>query len=191
MSEMLNTVFYLLLNMSITSTAIGLLIVFLRQVKLISRRSIYIMWGFIFVRLIIPVAFSCEVSILNLARKFIEKLVVIPSPGNKVVKLTISNVIGTAKTYFPVIYKNQQLERIFTNLAKVWLFGVILIISIVIVMYFLAKAELREANHVKDNIYRSQLLETPMVYGIFKQKIIIPYNLRETSEEYVYVLLQE
>lgn len=192
---MLDTVFYLVLNMSITASAIGLLIMLLRQIKQIPRFGIYVLWSLVFLRFVFPIAFSSEASILNLVRSFIKKVVAVPIissvSGNESVKLSITNTIGTAKSYFPVTYKNDYLEMIFRIASFVWIIAAVAAVLTVIILYFLSSSELREAEHIKDNIYISSALQSPMVIGIFKQKIIIPACLDIDSSELKFALLHE
>jgi beta-lactamase regulating signal transducer with metallopeptidase domain len=193
--DVLDTVFYLVLNMSITASAIGLCIVLLRHIKQIPRFGIYVLWSLVFFRLVFPVAFSSEASILNLAGRFIKKVVAIPITlpisGNESVKLSMSNSIGTAQSYFPVIYKNDHLEMVFRTASFVWIVVSATAMLTVIILYFLSSNELRKTEHIKDNIYISNTVQSPMVFGIFRQRIIIPTYLDIDSPELKFALLHE
>lgn len=188
---MLDTAFYLVLNMSITAILIGLFLVLLRFIKKIPRLVIYALWSLVFIRLVLPFTFSSDISILNFARKLIKKVVVVPLPANEYVKLTMSNMVGTAKSYFPVTYRTSFLEIVFRASALVWIVGAVLLVLIVIVLYYFTNREVYGAILLKDNIYTSNMVFSPIVYGIFRPKIIIPVSLKQNEAELKYVLLHE
>jgi beta-lactamase regulating signal transducer with metallopeptidase domain len=103
----------------------------------------------------------------------------------------LTNSIGAADTYFPITYKTEQLETVFEIAAFVWIVGTVGAILAVTILYYLTSSELRKASLVKDNIYSSDMVEAPLVYGILKQKIIIPKNYISKDEQLKYVLLHE
>lgn len=191
MSSVTSTAFYLVLNMSITATAIGILIVLFRFVKQIPRFIIYALWGLVFIRLVFPFAFSSEASILNLAGSFIKKVVEVPVPVQDNSYLSFTNCIGTARSYFPVTYKSDYLKMVFEGTSFIWLIGALAAILTVIILYYLSSSELSKAVHLKDNIYVSDMVQSPMVFGVFRQRIIIPSHLEEDSQQLKYVLLHE
>jgi beta-lactamase regulating signal transducer with metallopeptidase domain len=105
--------------------------------------------------------------------------------------LTISNVVRTAKTYFPITYKTDLLSRIFNVAAMIWVivaFGAILLMML---LYYLSYKELCKATLVDGVLYTSNGVNSPIVHGILKQKVIIPCNLKDNKEELKYVILHE
>jgi beta-lactamase regulating signal transducer with metallopeptidase domain len=191
----LDTLFYFVLNMSITASAIGLLIVLLRCIKQVPRFGIYVLWSLVFFRFVLPITFSSEASILNLAGRFIKKVVAVPTglpvSGNGSMKLSMSNSIGVAQSYFPVTYKNDYLEMVFRTAAFVWIVVGTAAMLTVFILYYLSSSELRKSENIKENIYISNTVESPMVFGIFGQRIIIPACLDIDSPELKFALLHE
>lgn len=189
MSKLLDTAFYLVLNMSITASVIGLLLMGLRQVKQMPRFCMYALWGLVFIRLMIPFAFSSEMSLLNYAGGLIKKVVAVPVQDS--MSLTMANTLGAANSYFPVTYRTDLLKAVFSTAALVWAIGAVVAVLLIILLYCLNGRELRKATHFKDNIYISRTVLSPMVFGMFRQRIIIPSGLAENEAELKYVLLHE
>jgi beta-lactamase regulating signal transducer with metallopeptidase domain len=183
----------MLLNMSITASLVGLLIAALRMVKRIPRFAIYILWSVVSVRLLFPFALSSRFSLLNFTGRFVKKVVEMPVPSSMKnnMDLTITNSIGTAKSYFPVTYKSALLETVFSTAALIWVIGAAASILTVIILYHLTGSELRKAAIYRDNIYVSDMVISPVVYGIFKQRIIVPSKLVEDENQLKHVLLHE
>lgn len=192
LNSMVNTVFYFLLNMSITASLVGVLLMLLRLNRKISGIGTYALWGLVFIRLVFPFALSSEISLFNFANGLIKKVVSLPDvvPVTRI-ELTTANYVGAAKEYYPVAYKNGFFEKLFGFAAFTWIVVAVAAILTVAIIYNLTRSELRKAQHFKDNIYVSDTVDTPMVFGVFRPKIIIPPKLNKQSKELEYVLLHE
>lgn len=162
----LNTGFYFLLNMSITASLIGILLILLRLNKNTPGLVKYSLWGLVFVRLVFPFAFSSEISVFNLAKGLIKRVVDAPLSGlmpvGGKIDVTITNYIGAAQDYYPVVYKNLFLEKFFGAAAFIWVIVAAAAILTAVILYILTGSELRKARHLKENTYMSDAVETPM-----------------------------
>ncbi|MHB8064702.1 MAG: M56 family metallopeptidase [Ruminiclostridium sp.] len=191
MNNLIATAFYTILNMSITATFVGFLIMILRKIKNIPRLGIYSLWALVLLRLIMPFYISSRISLMNLTGSLIKKVVKVNPFSDEGINLSITNSIGAADTYFPITYKTEQLKMIFEIAAFIWIAGAVGTILAVSILYYLTSSELRKAALVKENIYSSEMIQSPLVYGIFKQKIIIPEDYIGKEEQLKYVLLHE
>jgi len=190
-NSVLDTAFYTVLNMSITATFIGFLIIILRMIKHIPRQGVYSLWSLVLLRLILPFSVSSSISLMNLTGSLIKKVVRVPALNSGGINMSATNVIGAADTYFPVTYKTEQLKTVFEIAAFVWLVGAVGAILAVAILYYLTSSELRNAFLVKDNIYCSDMVQSPQLYGVFRQRIIIPKEYIDKEEQLQYVLLHE
>lgn len=190
-SFLIGTAFYLVINMSITATFIGFLIMILRKIKRIPRWGVYSLWTLVLLRLIIPFSVSSRISIINLSKSFVKKVVNIKTLSQEGINLTFSNSIGAVDSYFPVEYKTEQLKLVFETAAFVWIVGTVGALLAVAILYFLTNNELRNSLLIKDNVYSSEMVQAPIVHGIFKQHIIIPQNYIYNTEQLKYVVLHE
>ncbi|MDQ2088087.1 M56 family metallopeptidase [Herbivorax sp. ANBcel31] len=190
-TKVIDTLFYFILNMSIAASVIGVFIILLRFFKIIPRIGIYMLWGLVFLRLVLPFALSSRMSIFNYLGGIVKRveevhLKYIAYEPN--ITPTFSNYVGTAETLFPVVYRETYFKTAFSISSYVWIAGVVVSIIIISILYFFSKIEFDKSIHLRDNIYISNSVQSPMVYGVFKQKIIIP---REFKKELKYILLHE
>ena len=79
-----------------------------------------------------------------------------------------------ANSYFPITYKVNLLENLFNIASVVWLIVALAAILALAIIYFVTLGEVRDAKKLKDNIYISDKIKTPAVYGIINPKIILP-----------------
>ncbi len=187
---MLNTVFYSILNMSVMAALIGLLIMVLRKSRLIPRLGIYCLWTLVLFKLLIPFSVSSDLSLLNLVRPIIKNVVTVPGIEEHSFTVSMMNSIGTAETYFPVTYKTEQLENLFGIAAIIWIIGVFSSIIAVMVLYLLANSQLGKVTLVRDNIYTGEMVDAPLVHGIFTQRIILP-EVYLNNQHLKYIILHE
>ena len=181
--SMVGEIFYWVLNMSVLGSALGLVLLLLRRISSLPRFFIYSLWSLPLLRLLLPVALPARYSLLSAFSR--AKSVPMPLETG----LTLSNFIQFAEEYFPIVYKNEILEKVFTVAGMIWLVIALVLILCSVVLYFLTKSALRDAVHIKENIYRSEKLLSPAVYGIFKPKIVLPPNISE--EDLSYILAHE
>jgi len=110
----------------------------------------------------------------------------VPIPKERLVpNLLYSNYIGAADSYFPITYKTNILEGVFKVASVVWLIIAVSAILTSITLYVITKSEIKDAQHLKDNIYVSDKLLSPAVFGIFRPKIILPGYLKDENMEYI------
>jgi len=178
---MISEVFYWLLNASIIGSAAGLIVLIMRKFKAIPRFAIYVLWILPFIRLWLPFGIANEYSLLNLISRYTTKTVAIKySP-----EVTMSNCIMGANSYFPIEYKNDLLSSIFNIASIVWLIVATAAIISSFLLYAYTKSELKSAEHIRDNIYKSDKLSAPAVYGIINPKIILPAALVHGDTDYI------
>ena len=187
---MLSTIFYLIMNMGITASVIGFALIILHRMKAIPRFGAYALWSLVLVRLLIPFSFSSRVSLFNFTGSLIKKVVAL-SPLQHDGGLTISNAIGAADQYFPVVFKSEALKNLFDTAAIVWLIAASAALIASTVLYALTASELKKAEPLGNNIYKTDMVSTPLVFGVFKQKIIIPSSLAGDEKGLGYVLIHE
>ena len=170
---MLGEIFYWIFNMSIAATICVMPLLLLRLIKKIPRRIFVWLWLVPFIRMCVPVGISSKYGIMTLLSKFTTKTVTIVQIGDDSA-FTMMNLVTGANSYFPITYKVNLLEDLFNIASVVWLVVALAAILALAIIYFVTLGEVRDAKKLKNNIYISDKIKTPAVYGIIKPKIILP-----------------
>jgi beta-lactamase regulating signal transducer with metallopeptidase domain len=179
---MLSEMFYWVLNISIIGSVMGIILLLLRKIKKLPRFTVYLLWAIPLLRFWIPFGIANQYSLLNLLSKFTTKTVVV---FKGVSEFTMTNSIMAANSYFPIEYKTNVLENVLSVASVVWAVIAAATILTAILLYFLTKSELKSAALIKDNIYKSDKITAPAVYGIIFLKIIIPTALDDGDIGYI------
>ena len=181
---MLGEIFYWIFNMSIAATICVMPLLLLRLIKKIPRRIFIWLWLVPFIRMCIPVGISSKYGIMALLSKFTTKTVTIVQIGDDSALTMMNHVMG-ANSYFPITYKVNLLEDLFNVASVVWLVVALAAILALAIIYFVTLGEVRDAKKLKNNIYISDKIKTPAVYGIIKPKIILPIEYQESELNYI------
>lgn len=175
---MLQDIFYWVFNMSIASVITGVIVMLIRHIKKIPRRLTVFLWAVPFLRMAVPIGLSSPYSLMSLISKFTTKTVVVYQPA-KEVDVSMTNYTMAADTYFPVTFKENLLDDIFNIASVIWIIVFLTILIILAVVYCKTIKEMKGAKHMYDNIYLSDSVTSPGVYGIIKPKIILPTSYKE------------
>lgn len=179
---MIGELFYWVINMSIFGSICGIIMLCLRKIKVIPNIVIYLLWFVVGFRLWLPFGIVNPYSLLTFISQYTTKTV---SMELGKMNVSASNFIQSAESYFPIRYKTDVLEQIFEIGGILWLIIMVACILTSIRLYFLTKAEVKKAIQWKDNIYISDKIETPAVYGVFQSKIILPSKVGEGDIDYI------
>lgn len=215
---MLDDIFYWLFNMSIIGGLSGLVVLLFRKIRRIPRRVICILWAIPFLRFTIPVFFGGRYSLMSLLSYITERTVtVLPSIKEPIVlfktvdvlemlnrfDMTQMNCLQLAISYFPIEYKDSfmmpiygtatysvnVIEELMKVASAVWAVVAVGLITAFSMIYFTTVHTLKDSRHFRDNIYFSEKLDTPAVFGILRPRIIIPEGCNRM--DLTYVLLHE
>lgn len=200
---MLGSVFYFVLNMSITAAFIMMFLLAVRAGfgRWIPKSAVYFLWGIVLLRLLVPVSIPSELSLLNVLRSSWTKTVALPNGSGSLSALTMLNSIQAADAYFPLVYQSDLVRTIFTVSGFLWIGGAAISVIVLVVFYNLTAAQLKKAKQISDHdvlerckqrlrigsnvwLFESGLVMTPIVVGILHPRIIIPQNIDQKSLEY-------
>ena len=194
---MLDTVFYFIVNMSIASCFVIAALLLIRQIRPLQRRVVYPLWALAFFRLIMPFTIPATWSLFNYTGGLVKRLITIetitqgtaPLPGSY--SLWAMNMMGAAEQYAPIEYKTEPLRQVFTTASVIWAIVAAAMLLTAFILYMLTRMELKKAVRVKDNIYQSDMLLSPVLTGLFRPRIILPISLDHDSAEGRMVLAHE
>lgn len=97
----------------------------------------------------------------------------------------MTNSVMAAESYFPITYKVNLLERVFSAASVIWIIVCLAILLMLTIVYFTTIREMQGAAHLRDNIYLSDKIISPAVYGIIKPKIILPLSYKDQDIELI------
>ena len=155
------------------------------------------MWALAFIRLTVPFALASRWSLFNFTGGLVKRLVTIETVthGTESVpesaNLLIMNMIGAAESYAPIEYKTEAFRQVFMIGSAVWAIVAAASLLAGCILYVLTRKELDKATIIKGNIYRSDMVLSPVLTGVFRPKIILPAGLAPDSGGGAMVLAHE
>jgi beta-lactamase regulating signal transducer with metallopeptidase domain len=144
-----------------------------------------LLWVIPLIRLVLPFGITSKYSLLTLVSNLATRTVVVYEGTKFIPKLSYTNTIMAANQYFPVEYKTNLLEGVFHVASIVWAIIAAAAVLTAILLYTFTKSEFKSAVLYKENIFISDRITSPALYGIVHPKIIIPYGLNEAALNYV------
>lgn len=176
--------FYWVFNMSIIASVMGLFVLIIRKIKFIPYRVSVFLWVVPFIRMCIPFALNSPYSLMTLISLLTTKTVTVYH-ASEGIEVSTTNTIMAADSYFPIIYKANILSKIFEIAAIVWLTGALGISIALLFLYIATKREIREAQPLERQVFLSDKIESPAVYGIIHPTIILPASYADQKLKYV------
>ena len=170
---MLQELFYWVFNMSIVAGITTGVIALIRIVKRVPRRMMAILWIIPALRMVVPLGLSSPYSLMSMLSRITTKTVVVYQPSQDV-SFSMMNMTMAANSYFPITYKTNILHGVFATASIVWIIVALAILLLLAVLYVTTLRELKDSEHWLENIYLSEKVTSPAVYGIFRPRIILP-----------------
>lgn len=185
---MLQELFYWVFNMSIVAGITTGVIALIRTVKRVPRRMMALLWLIPALRMIVPLGLSSPYSLMSMLSRITTKTVVVYQPSQDV-SFSMMNMTMAANSYFPITYKTNILHDIFATASIVWIIVALAILLLLTVLYVTTLRELEDSEHLRENIYLSEKVTSPAVYGILQPRIILPASWAD--RDWDLVLLHE
>lgn len=190
------TLFPQILNMSITGSLVIVLVLIARLLfKKAPGILSYSLWVVVLFRLLCPVTLSANFSALNLFDVPVTEEYTIEYVPNDIVSNAFPKVDLLVDTASDAVNRTlpqgqEQVEQmplanIMTSATAVWLLGgAVLLIHSLHALYQLRK-KLGDAVHLRENIYVSHRLDTPIVMGLIRPRIYLPDGLSRVEQDHV------
>lgn len=185
---MLGEICYWLFNMSIVASLTGLIVLPVRRLRFIPRRASVLLWIVPFVRMCVPLGLSSPYSLMSLISKLTTRTVTVYQPSDRLA-FSLANTIMAANSYFPITYKVNVLANVFETAGVIWSVGAAAIIIALTILYAATMHEIKRAELLEKNVYLSDNVESPAVYGIIRPRIVLPASF--AGRDLKYVLLHE
>ncbi len=181
-------IFYWVFNMSVIGSAMGLIVLAVRAVKAVPRRVAVFLWLAPFLRFAVPVWLNSRWSLMTLVARFTTRTVVVYQPVDDMT-FTLTNAAMAADSYFPIAYKVDLLADVYRVGSAVWAVGTAAILLALAMVYCVTLREIRGSRHLRENVYLSEMVTSPAVYGVFRPRIVLPAGWE--NRDLTYVLAHE
>lgn len=185
----MNEFFLKIINMSISASWLIFAVLILRLVlKKAPKWVNVLLWGIVAIRLICPFSFESALSLIPSAETFPKKIISGPSfdvqSGITPVDNRINDYLGDR--YFEgVTVPANNGNTIMTILTIVWTIGILLLVAYTVISYWRLHREIDTAVRYKDNIFQSENVSSPLVLGLIKPRIYLPFKLDGQDMEHV------
>jgi len=192
----LSDAFIAILNMSITASYVAIALIIARFfLKRTSKAFSYALWSILLFRLIFPFSFSSPFSLLGLVKQIqtgtTSMQYIIQDIGKMEVPTIDTGIDGmntVINASLPAANPSASINPIQVWIllgTLIWLIGVAVLLIYAVISYIRLKKQISMATLVKDNIYETDLIHSPFVYGFLKPKIYLPINLTKQEREYI------
>ena len=205
----MDSLFLKILEMSVTGSIVILITVLARfLLKKRSKRFIMILWAVVAFRLLVPVSFESSLSFFNLIPVKTQTLTAISEVQEAAIPDTLADtpavtadnaadteqqnivIAETAvnmgnETLSENLISADSLPDIKTVLSTVWLIGALGVMGFCSVQFIKLKIQLRDAKKIDGNVYVSEKISAPFVFGLFIPRIYLPDVLDKYEREYV------
>jgi len=188
-------IFLTVLNMSITSSYVIIVILFVRVfLKRVPKIFSYSLWSIVLLRLIVPLSFSSAFSFLRLFKLGTTEHIPlnIGYMNQPQINVGIDTVNKWANHSMPAATPMASINPIQITIfvgSILWIVGVICLLIYSLVSYIRLKTKVSTAMLISDNVFESENIKSPFVLGIVKPKIYLPTHLLE--DEHNYILMHE
>ena len=189
---MLYSVFPDFVNMSLTAAIVIGIVALLRPLLRRAPRAVtFLLWAVVLFRLICPVSFSADFSLLQGASTVDHRIRYIPTelvqdtlqiqntPPASVLTETVQEVASGAagRTDFA------RLLLMFG--AWIWLIGIFVFLAVGAVSLLRVRRKCIGAVHIGQNTYLADHIQIPFVIGVFRPRIYLPSNLTEAQAQHI------
>lgn len=205
----MDSIFLKILEMSVTGSIVILITMFARfLLRKRSKRFIMILWAVVAFRLLVPVSFESQLSFFNYIPLEIQTVTAIsevhdaalPDNSADTKAVTADYAANTEKqdislnetagnmgneTLSGNLTNADPLPDIKTILSAVWIIGALGITVFCSVQFVILKRQLRNAKKISGNVYVSDKISTPFVFGLFVPGIYLPDILDKHEKEYI------
>lgn len=170
--------------MSIVASFMGLIVMLLRKIRFIPRRVSVFLWIIPFLRMTVPVGLNSPYSLMSLVSRFTTRTVTVYQPSDDIA-FSFSNSIRAAESYSPITYKVNILGTVFSVAGMIWIVVSLALLIALTPIYVSTKNAVADSRHLESNIFFSDKVDSPAVYGIIRPKIIIPGSYKDMELKYI------
>ena len=183
---MMETLFLSILNMSLTASFAILLVMIARiPLKKAPKTISYALWSVVAFRLVCPVSFESIFSLFPSKTTQVSRTITHRQAIMAVSRTAASSVSSAAPAPAMTPAASDPTQTVILVCSYLWAAGVAAMLIYSIVSSIILKRQLESAQHKRFNIYETDNLRTPFVFGILHPKIYIPGGLATEEKSYI------
>ena len=191
---MLHTIFFAVLNMSITASIVIVVVLLARfLLKHAPKIFSYALWAVVLFRLLCPISLTSDFSLMSMLQAPITDSgrieyvafdtdtlsIIVPSPNlNQTVEQQTKPPLEetpAADTFtFPM-----------SVVSTIWICGTVAMLVFNIAQLIRLRRKLIGATPLRKNIYLADHIQTPFVMGLIRPKIYLPSSMSDTEQSYI------
>lgn len=185
----MDDVFLKLVNLSISASWLILAVLVLRFVlKKAPKWVMPLLWGVVALRLVCPFSIESALSLIPSAETIPSEIVTEtrePVLYEQATLDIVTNPTLPPAAEVPVGVSRQQAQVDFNIYSVLWLAGMAALLVHALVSAGKLKRKLATAILLRDNIYESEFVDSPFVFGVVKPNIYLPMHMDEGTAAYV------
>lgn len=185
----MDDVFLKLVNLSISASWLILTALVLRVVlKKAPKWVMPLLWGVVALRLVCPFSIESALSLIPSAETIPTEIVTEtrePVLYEQATLDIVTNPTLPSAAEVPVGVSRQQAQVDFNIYSVLWLAGMAALLVHALVSAGKLKRKLATAILLRDNIYESEFVDSPFVFGVVKPNIYLPMHMDEGTAAYV------
>lgn len=185
----MDDVFLKLVNLSISASWLILAVLVLRVVlKKAPKWVMPLLWGVVALRLVCPFSIESALSLIPSAETIPSEIVTEtrePVLYEQATLDIVTNPTLPSAAEVPVGVSRQQAQVDFNIYSVLWLAGMAALLVHALVSAGKLKKKLATAILLRDNIYESEFVDSPFVFGVVKPNIYLPMHMDEGTAAHV------
>lgn len=185
----MDDVFLKLVNLSISASWLILAVLVLRVVLKKSPKWVMpLLWGVVALRLVCLFSIESALSLIPSAETIPSEIVTEtrePVLYEQATLDIVTNPTLPSAAEVPVGVSRQQAQVDFNIYSVLWLAGMAALLVHALVSAEKLKRKLATAILLRDNIYESEFVDSPFVFGVVKPNIYLPMHMDEGTAAYV------
>ena len=185
----MDDVFLKLVNLSISASWLILAVLVLRVVlKKAPKWVMPLLWGVVALRLVCPFSIESVLSLIPSAETIPSEIVTEtrePVLYEQATLDIVTNPTLPSAAEVPVGVSRQQAQVDFNIYSVLWLAGMAALLVHALVSAGKLKRKLATAILLRDNIYESEFVDSPFVFGVVKPNIYLPMHMDEGTAAHV------
>ena len=185
----MNAVFEKILEMSAVASIIIIAVLIVRlALSKAPKKYSYLMWSVVAFRLLCPVSFRSAFSLLRIVKRpesVVSTMPPIPTtPSEPVIPIEppMSDIMPPANV--PADTITAAGTDWLTVFAVIWCVGIATMLVYAVISWFKVCRRLNNAVLLSENVWQSDKVRSPIIVGVLRPKIYIPFNLDEGALHY-------